>query len=364
MRSPDPDTIGRRQLEQRTFVQRALVVLGLVALFIAGALLLWNAYEILLLAFVGMLIATFLNAPAGFLARHTKVPYGLALAITIVTLLAIGVAGAWRFGPPLAEQAMDLTEQLPNSVSRVLEAVQSAPGGAWLLERLEANVDLESDDIDLVGGVTSTASALANAGAKLVYALFIGVFLAIAPARYRDGVVRLLPPGKQDRGREVLNALGTTLRAWLLGQLVSMFLVGVVVTTGLWLIGIPLALLLGIIAGLSEFIPIVGPIVAFVPAALIALSQGTQALLWVVLLYVLLQQLEGNVIMPLVQRRAVHLPPALTITALFIGEATFGLLGMLVATPLLAVTLVLVKMLYLNEVLDQHVELPGGMEEG
>ena len=162
----------------------------------------------------------------------------------------------------------------------------------------------------------------------------------------------------------MLNALGTTLRAWLLGQLISMFLVGFVVTTGLLLIGIPLALLLGILAGLFEFIPIVGPVAAFIPAALIALSQGSQALLWVVLLYLFLQQLEGNVIMPMVQRRAVHLPPALTITALFVGEASFGLLGMLVATPLLAVTVVAVKMLYLNEVLDHRVELPGGMEEG
>jgi predicted PurR-regulated permease PerM len=167
----------------------------------------------------------------------------------------------------------------------------------------------------------------------LIYVVILGIFLAVAPGRYRDGVVRLLPKASQDRGREVLNELGRTMQWWLLGQLVSMFLVGLVTTIGLWAIGIPLALILGIIAGLSEFIPIVGPILAFVPAALIGLSLGTETFLWVVVFYLILQQLEGNVIMPLVQKRAVDLPPPLTITAVFVGSAMFGLLGMFVATP-------------------------------
>jgi predicted PurR-regulated permease PerM len=346
------------------FVGRVLVVLGLGALFLAIGLLLWNAIEILVLAFVGVLVAALLNAPAAFLAQRTRIPYGGALAITVVVLLALGVLTAWWAGPRIGEQVVDLAEQLPAGIDRVVTTVERAPGGAWLLARVEETADLDGADFDLVGGVTGTAAALASGGAMVIYVVILGLFLAAAPGRYRDGVVRLLPKASQDRGREVLNALGRTLQWWLFGQLVSMCTVGLVVTLGLWIIGIPLALILGIIAGLFEFIPIVGPILAFVPAGLIALSQGTEALLWVVLLYLALQQLEGNVIMPLVQKRAVDLPPPLTITAVFVGGALFGFVGMFVATPLLAVALVLVKMLYLHEVLDQHVELPGGREEG
>jgi predicted PurR-regulated permease PerM len=346
------------------FVRRVLIVLGLVALFLVIGLIFWNAIQIFVLAFIGLLVAALLNAPAAFIAERTKIPYLGALAITVVVLVAIGIATAWWVGPRVAEQVVGLAEQLPAGLERVVRTVERIPGGEWLLTRVEETADLEAIDFDVIGGVTGTAATIAGGVAMIIYVLILGLFLAVAPARYRDGVVRLLPRASQERGREVLNQLGRTMQYWLLGQLVSMVLVGTVTTLGLWAIGIPLALILGLIAGLSEFIPIVGPILAFVPAALIGLSMGTETFLWVVVLYLILQQLEGNVIMPLVQKRAVDLPPPLTITAVFVGSATFGLLGMFVATPLLALTLVAVKMLYLHEVLDQRVELPGGREEG
>jgi predicted PurR-regulated permease PerM len=346
------------------FTRRVLIVLGLVTLFLVIGLIIWNAIEIFVLAFVGFLVAALLNAPAAFISERTRIPYGGALAITVVVLLAMGVATMWWVGPRVAEQVVGLAEQLPAGLEQVVRAVERIPGGEWLLARVEETADLEAIDFDVIGGVTGTAAAIVSGGAMLIYVVILGIFLAVAPGRYRDGVVRLLPKASQDRGREVLNELGRTMQWWLLGQLVSMILVGTVTTIGLWAIGIPLALILGIIAGLSEFIPIVGPILAFVPAALIGLSLGTETFLWVVVFYLILQQLEGNVIMPLVQKRAVDLPPPLTITAVFVGSAMFGLLGMFVATPMLALTLVLIKMLYLHEVLDQHVELPGGRGEG
>jgi predicted PurR-regulated permease PerM len=356
---PDLDRDGRGR-----FVGRVLIVLGLVGLFLVIGLLLWNAIEIFVLAFVGFLVAALLSAPAGFIAERTRIPYGGALAITVVVLVSLGIATAWWIGPRIGEQVVDLAEQLPDGIERIVTTVERLPAGTWVLARIEETADLDGADFDMVGGVTGTAAALGSAGAMLLYVVILGIFLASAPGRYRDAVVRLLPRGSRERGREVLTELGRTMQWWLLGQLISMFLVGMVVALGLWIIGIPLALILGLIAGLFEFIPIIGPIIAFVPAALIALSQGTQALMWVVVLYLAMQQLEGNVIMPLVQKRAVDLPPPLTITAVFVGGSLFGFLGMFVATPLLAVTLVLVKMLYLHEVLDQHVELPGGREEG
>src|SRR5690606_29853495 len=128
-------------------------------------------------------------------------------------------------------------------------------------------------------------------------------------------------------------------------------------------IGVPLALVLGIIAGLAELVPVFGPLVGFVPAALLALSLGATQLLWVTALFLTVQLLQGNVVAPLIQQRAVDLPPALTITTVFVSGAVFGPVGLLIATPLLAVLLVLVKLLYLRDALGERVDVPGAAGE-
>lgn len=349
----------KAETDNETFLRRTLTVLGLTALLVAAALLLWTATEIVLLAFAGVLLAVFLNTPARFLADKTAVPHGLALGLTVALLLAVLVAGSWIAGPRLVEQARQLGEQLPSSIEQVRNTVSTWPGGAWLVERMSQGGGVGSSSVNIVSRVTGTAVLLWDGVAKLVFVLYLGLFLATAPRKYRDGVVRLFPAPRRDRAKEAFNRMGRALQGWLLGQLVAMVLVGLLTGIGLAFIGVPLALVLGIIAGLSEFVPIIGTLIGFVPAALLALSQGTTALLWVVALFVVIQQLEGNVIVPLVQRRAVDLPPPLTIAAVFVAGAVFGPLGLLVATPLLAVGLVLVKMLYLRDTLGESVELPG-----
>ncbi|HZJ10871.1 MAG TPA: AI-2E family transporter [Trueperaceae bacterium] len=343
-----------------TFLKRTFTVLGLVVLVSSLALLLWLAPEIFLLAFAGVLLAVFLNTPARFLADKTGTPHGLALAATVAFLLALVVAAAWLAGPRLVEQVRQLIQQLPSGLEQVRSTVSTWPGGEWLLARLGTQGEATSSNFNLVSRVTGTAAVVWDGVAKLVFVLYLGLFLATAPRKYRDGVVSLFPAAHRTRAKEAFNNMGRALQGWLLGQLVAMVIVGLLTGIGLYFIGVPLALVLGIIAGLSEFVPIVGTLVGFVPAALLALSQGTSTLLWVLALFVVIQQLEGNVIVPLVQRRAVDLPPPLTIAAVFVAGAVFGPLGLLVATPLLAVGLVLVRMLYLRDTLGESVKLPDG----
>jgi len=161
----------------------------------------------------------------------------------------------------------------------------------------------------------------------------------------------------------VYDQIAVTMQGWIIGQLASMLVVGILATIGLLLIGVPYALLLGVLAGLAELIPYFGPVFAFIPAAIVALLVGPQQLLWVVILYLVIQQLEGNLIQPMVQRHAVELPRPLTVVAILLGASLFGVLGMFVATPLMAIALVLVKMLYLHDTLGQAIDLPGGNEE-
>ncbi len=174
----------------------------------------------------------------------------------------------------------------------------------------------------------------------------------------------LFPPSHQARTRQVLDTLGATLRAWLVGQLVAMLIVGSVVSLGLWMLGVPMAFLLGLIAGLFEFIPIFGPFLGFIPIALVALSQSTELLLYTSAFYLVIQLIESNLLIPLIERRAVDLPPALALSAVFLAAVAFGPLGMLVATPLAAVALVLVKMLYIDGVRGQPIDLPGDRGDG
>ena len=153
--------------------------------------------------------------------------------------------------------------------------------------------------------------------------------------------------------REVLSSTARALRAWLLGQFVSMIIVGAISWAGLSLLNVPLALGLAFLAFVLEFIPVIGPIVAAVPAVLVGLSQSPMAGLWVALLYLGIHVIEGYVVVPMLQRWAVHIPPALTVIGVVAFGFIFGWLGVLLATPLMVATVVWVKMIYVESVLKE-----------
>ncbi len=348
-----------------SFTARVLRVLALTTLFVAGALLLWNAADIVLLAFVGFLLAVALATPASAIARGTRMPRWLALLLVTFSIVALLVVGGWFAGDQVVQQVAGLVEDLPAITAQLQDLLERLPGGDWLREQLEAVEPMELADLDLglVGQVTESLAALFEVLVRITFVVFFALFLAAAPERYRDGLVRLSPPASQPRARQVYDQIAVTTQGWIIGQLASMLLVGILATIGLLVIGVPYALLLGMLAGLAELIPYFGPVFAFIPAAVVALLVGPQQLLWVVILYLVIQQLEGNLIQPMVQRHAVELPRPLTVVAILLGASLFGVLGMFVATPLMAIALVLVKMLYLHDTLGQTIDLPGGNEE-
>ncbi len=350
--------------EQRSLTSRTLTVLSLTTLFIVAVLLVWNAAAIFLLAFIGFLLAVALATPAAAIAARTRVPHWVALGLITLTILGLLFAGAWFAGDQIVTQLVGLIEDLPAIVDRLQDLFARMPGGDWLRERIEATEFDAVADVGMITQVTASLAGLLEALVRITFVVFFALFLASAPKRYRDGLVRLAPPRSQPRVREVADQLGITIQGWILGQLASMLLVGILATLGLLIIGVQYALLLGLVAGLAELIPIFGPIFAYIPAAIVALLAGPQQLLWVTLLYVIIQQLEGNLIQPVVQRFAIDLPRPLTVLAILLGASLFGVLGMFVATPLMAIVLVLVKMLYLHDTLGQPVELPGGRSEG
>ena len=334
----------------REYVQRTLIAVGLTSAVVLTGFLVWSAAGALLLIFSGVLFGVFLHTLAAALGRAIRLPRaGLALAVLALAALLGGVG--LLLAPRIAAQVDQLATGLPQAVGRLEGWLSRYRWGEQLIERTPFVDGVSLPTFDAVSRLTGTFSTLFNLLTNAVFVLFIGLFTAADPGGYRDGLVGLVPPGARARAREVLSQVWRALRGWLLSKLLAMVLVGLLTGVGLAVLGMPFALTLGLLAGLFELIPFVGPVLAAVPALLVALTQSPWQILYVALLFLIVQQLEGNFITPLVYKRTVALPPVLTLAAVLVMGTLFGLLGLFVATPLLAAALVLVRTLYQQDML-------------
>ena len=330
------------------WLRRILVLLVVVAL----ALLAAQMVLVLLLAFAGVLLAVAVRHIAKIIARQTPLSIGPSLAVVLLGLVAAFVLLTLFAGPRIVEESAKLAQTLPAAWDQVQSALRDTGWGAYLLDHVPS-VD-EGPRWNILQTLGGTLSTVLGVIANFVVVLTVAVFLAVDPDLYRRGFLHLVPLDRRGRAREVLDTIGTDLWRWLLGQSLDMLAVALMTGFGLWLIGVPLAGTLGIIAGLTNFIPYLGPFIGGIPATLIAFTQSPSAALYTMLLFVVVQQLEGNVLMPMIQKRATALPPALTILIVVGAGVLFGLLGALLATPMLLVILVLVRMLYVEDVLGDQ----------
>ncbi len=330
----------------------------LVAVVVVGlALLLWRIAGALLLAFIGVLFAAALRGAAVLLGRYLRIPTEWALLPVATVLIAAVSLFVWFAGPPINAQLAQLIKTLPGSIQQIEEQLKQYPWGQYILSHLAGPEGAAGQGFHLVTRVTGIASAAFTVVADLIIVIFTAIYFAINPDTYRRGIVSLVPKSKSQRITEVLDATALTLQHWLLGQGVSMLTVGILVALGLWIAGVPMVLLLGVIAGVLEFIPFVGPILGAIPGILIALTQDWRTALYAVIVYTIVQQVENHVLIPLIQKKAVEVPPALVILAVAALGLLFGVLGALVATPLMAVIMVWVKMLYVQDVLGKSIDV-------
>lgn len=326
-----------------------------VAMALALAWLALTLFDVLLVVFAGVLLAVMLRGLADWLGRHTRLPPGWSLAAVLVTMV-LGLAAFVVLAiPEVGRQFDELIAQLPGAVQQVTSQLEQTEWGRWILGRA-AKAGQWLAQPEALASAQQALSITLGAGAGLVVLLFVGVYVAAQPGLYLDNTLRLLPAAKRPRARSIAGQCGETLRWWMVGMFASMTIIGVATWVGLWALGVPLALVLAVLAAVLTFIPNFGPILAAVPAILLALSQGTTTALWVLGLYVGIQAVESNAITPLIQRRAVSLPPALTIVAQMVMGALAGVLGVILATPLIAVTLVLVRRLHVDRMDMQAYE--------
>lgn len=337
---------------EHVFVRRVLIVLGLAAMFY----LVWQLRILLLMLFGAIVVATIFRAVADLLCRFTRLPNGVSTALAILFVLGSLAALIALFGAHVAQQVATLRETLP-AAWRELEQRIGDIGLSEQLDRLVATITAPGG-----GSLSGFGRALLSIGsgfADLIVVIFAGIYLATQPNFYRVGAIKLVPPARRKIAAEAMLESERALRLWLKGQAIAMVVVGVLIGFGLWVLGMPSAMTLGLLAGVLEFIPFAGPILAAIPAILLALAVSPELALWVTLLYIAVQQFEGNVLTPLVQQYAVDLPGAVLLFSLIGFGTLFGTLGVILAAPLAVVTMVLVKRLYVIETLDTPTPIPG-----
>lgn len=331
---------------------KALVVARIaIAISVIGALLVLGA-DVFLLLFAGILVAVFFRSISHWIARHTPLTDGWSLGLTVILFLTILAGSGYLLAPSIGHQIDKLSEALPESYARLKSHLSQFEWGKRLTQATGNPDTLLSGGTNVVGKATGLVSGTFNWFANIFIIFFTGLYLASEPKTYRQGFVRLFPVRRRKRIEDVLLKAGHTLQWWLLGKLVSMALIGAFTAFGLWALGIPLAPTLAIIAALLTFIPNIGPILAAVPAILLGFMESPTKALYIILLYSGIQAIESYLITPLIQRRTVSLPPALTLFAQILLGVIFGVLGVALATPLTAAMLVFVRELYVRDSLE------------
>jgi predicted PurR-regulated permease PerM len=254
---------------------------------------------------------------------------------------------SYLFGTQIGDQLSSLSVSLPDAVQRISSDIP--------ITKLFA----ESSAGALMANALSFGTSIFGAAAAIVLMLVGGIYLALRPEFYKRGLVMLFPQDSQPLIESTINDAGAALRIWLWSQFLAMIIVGVMTAVGLALIGVASPLALGVIAGGLEFVPILGPVLAAVPALLIASSQDWQTVTWTLLVFVIVQQTESNILMPLLVGRAAGVAPAVGLFAVVAVGVLFGPLGLLLGYPVAIVADVAIRKLYLREALGEKVGIPG-----
>ena len=337
-------------------------VLAATVITLLALLLLYSTAELFLLLFIAVLISLYLGALSDGIQSRTGWPRRGAVALAIIASLAVFVGFIWLLVPPIVEQTQALVKVLPDTILRWDSAIDQAlarnpalrslwnPGQHRVLLAVYEQTSRYFTDVlpKLFGALGFTI--------EIVSVAIMGVYLTLHPGLYREYLIALFPPLHRDLVRNVLADLSRTLRSWIVGQLTSMTLLGVLTTIGLWALGVPYWLTFGLFAGVAAIVPFFGTLVSTLLPALFVLgaSGGPGRALAVIGLGVFIHLIEGNLVSPLIMQRQVNLPPVLTILSVLIMGKLLGPVGLLVAVPTLVLVDVIVRRVLMNRIYEGH----------
>lgn len=336
------------------YARKVWIAAGVAAATLTILATLWFGFEILLMVFVGLLLALAFSLPAGWLCRHSFLSRRWALLVVLLVLIGLFAAFSVNFAFSISQELEQLAKTLPDSLAGLKQSIRQWPLGSQLIEWAGQNPASGGAFGNWSSRVSTVFSTTLGALLNVVVILFVGLFIAFDPSIYRAGLLQLIAPTRREGTAKALKVVEHKLAWWLVGRLSSMSVVGLLAGVGLWSLGIPMALSLGLLAALLSFIPYLGPLLSAIPALLVAFSVNPTAMLHVAILYAGIQLVESYLVTPLIQREAVSIPPGLLLVVQVWLGLVAGLMGMLVAEPLIVVGMVLVQRLYVRGWLEQE----------
>lgn len=322
-----------------------VVLLALLAFYLL--------FEIVMIVLGAVIVALLLHIGAEPWRRWAKLPLWLSLVLSGLVIAALVGVSAYLFGARVSAEMQDLVQRISSAQDSITLSLQNSRLGRFALSHMGAG------EISLPGVASTIISSGASVAEALIVTVIAGAYLAAQPELYRRGLVALFPAALRQRADETLEHLGRGLKFWLLGQLIQMLIIGVASGVAVWLIGLPAPFALGLIAGVTEFVPYLGPFIAAAPALLIAFGQSPYAMLWTALAYLAIHQIEGDVIAPLVQQRMVYVPPAVMLLGIVTVGVLFGTVAIIFAAPITVIAFVLVTKLYVRDQLGEETLVPG-----
>ena len=335
------------------FIKRLLIICAVITLIVLSVLAAGYVIDALMIIFAAVMLAVFLRGLADLVNERLHISECKAVLVVSFALLLILAGGIYLLAPARCRSNRGFARRLDGfgeNGRRDAVEIQLESGDCQPTAERGRSHRLSQHDEFLVERrrfFSTTAGMFAN----FLIAVLLAIYLAAEPQLYIGGLIKLFPVAARPRARQVIGEIGETLRWWLIGKMGSMLCIGVLTCIGLWIIGVPLALTLGLIAGLLSFIPNFGPIMSAIPAVLFGFIESPATALYVIGLYLGVQFIESYLVTPWIERRTVSLPPALTITFQLLLSVLIGGLGLVLATPILAVIMVLVQMLYIEDVL-------------
>jgi len=348
-----PEQSGEANLSS---LRRVIVVFGTLALIIVSLLVFKDVVQAFFLYYAAGIVSLILVILAGYIRRlFPLISHFLALLISVILILGFFFLISWTIGPQFASQMKSLTGSISNGITTLQNLAKSYP---WIQFILDFIKNPQKILPGLVGGIGTIFVGTFETLSKFLFVLLMGLFLAVNPRLYIDNAVRLFYPHRRPLVKETIDAIDRALRRWLFGRVLAMIVVGIATTIGLFITGVPLAIALGIIAGLLDFIPFIGPFISAVPAILVALAVDPVKVLWVIVVY-LGAHLVEDFVGPAIQFGVTAVPPALLVSTQIIFTIIGGVLGILLAEPLTITLIIIVQMFYFKAFLHENVTLMG-----
>jgi predicted PurR-regulated permease PerM len=343
---PDKPTVrDRSSVKELTYIEKVWHTVAIVALLVVAILIARVAFNVLLMILAGSLISVYFHGLGDMIERRTKWNRKICMTISVLGSFLILAGLLWVMGTTIQGQIAVLSESLPKTVNNFKLKMGESPLGAKVLEYFN------DDNTDkLFATAQSFFSTSFGVIGNIYIIMFLGIFFTTHPSLYKDGIIKLFPQRNKPMAKKVMDRTSQALKGWLKGMMLSMVLIFIMIGTGLSIIGIPVALVLALLTGLLKLIPNFGSLAAMIPGVLLALTQDLNTAIIVSLLYVVSQTIVSNIVTPLIQKKMINIPPALTIISQVIMGVLSGVLGIILAVPLLSIIIILVDEIYIKKI--------------